>query len=69
MEKGRKNFAVLFMLTVLCAHLFPELTQPLADQFATEDDKPAPNICKAQTFEFPTHLEQVWQFNPPEGPH
>lgn len=57
MEKGRKNLAVLLILTVLCAHLFPQLTQPLADQFATEDDKSTPNIYRAQTFKFPARLE------------
>lgn len=57
MEKGRKNLAVLLILTVLCAHLFPQLTQPLADQFATEDDKSTPNIYRAQTFKFSARLE------------
>lgn len=69
MEKDRENFAVLLTLPVLSAHLFPGLTQPLADQFAPGDDKSSPDICRAETFKCPAHLEQAWQINPPEGPH
>lgn len=63
MEKGRKNFnpGCPFCTSV------PGLTQPLPDQSATGDGKSPSDICTAQTFKYPAHLEQAWQFNPPEG--
>lgn len=48
MKQNSKKFAVLLMLNIFSACPFLKLSkQTLVDQFVTEDDKYATNICKA----------------------